>query len=146
MNKKNVLVSACLLNEMCRYDGTTKMDIYDDLEGYEIIPVCPERFMGIPRPKIFLCSEGGKLSVIREDGMDVTQVLEEEIDEFIASCPRLDKIILKSKSPSCGFKTTPVRHGNELKSENGLLVHKLLEIYDESIFFDEINYKKELRC
>ncbi len=141
MSKKNVLVSACLLNEICRYDGTTKMDIYDDLKGYEIIPVCPERFMGVPRPKISLENSEGKLQVIREDGLNITEVLEEEIDEFIASCPKLDKIILKSKSPSCGFKTTPVQYADSIKIENGLLVHKLLQIYDASIFFDENTYK-----
>ena len=117
------------------------MDIYDDLDEYEIIPVCPERFMGIPRPKISLKHTSGKLQVIREDGLDVTEALEQEIDMLIASFPKLDKIILKSKSPSCGFKSSPVDHDGHIAIENGLLVHKLLEIYDESIFFDENNYK-----
>ena len=116
------------------------MDIYDDLEDYEIIPVCPERFMGIPRPKISLTNTEGKLQVIREDGLDVSEALEQEIEMLIASFPRLDKIILKAKSPSCGFKTTPVNHDGQTLMQNGLLVHKLLEIYDESIFFDETNY------
>ncbi len=135
------MVSSCLLNEICRYDGTTKMDIYDDLDGYEIIPFCPEKFMGVPRPKISLEVKADKIYVIREDGLDATEALEEEIDSFLATCPPLDKIILKSKSPSCGYGTTPVKYEDETKTENGLFVHKLLEIYDESIFFDENNYK-----
>ncbi len=139
--KKRALVSSCLLNEICRYDGTTKMDIYDDLQEFEIIPFCPEKFMGVPRPKISLEVKEGKIHVIREDGLDATEALEKEIDDFLAACPSLDKIILKSKSPSCGYQTTPVRYGEQIRMENGLFVHKLLEIYDESIFFDETNYK-----
>ncbi len=139
---QKVLVSSCLLNEMCRYDGTTKMDILEDLKEYEVTSFCPEKFMGIPRKKISLEMTEEKISVIREDGVDITDELSREIDAFIASAPRFDKIILKSKSPSCGFKTTPVMHKEQLKIENGLFVHKLLGIYDESIFFDETNYKE----
>ncbi len=126
---------------MCRYDGTKKMDILEDLKEYEVISFCPEKFMGTPRKKISLKMLEENISVIREDGEDVTDDLSNEIDRFIAQAPRFDKIILKSKSPSCGFKTTPVLHSEQLKIENGLLTHKLLKIYDESIFFDENNYK-----
>ncbi len=126
---------------MCRYDGTKKMDILEDLKEYDVVSFCPEKFMGIPRKKISLEVIDKNISVVREDGVDVTSELSNEIDRFIALAPNFDKIILKSKSPSCGFKTTPVLRGDQLKIENGLFVHKLLEIYDESIFFDETNYK-----
>ena len=140
--KKKVLVSSCLLNEICRYDGTTKMDIYDDLDDYEIVPFCPEKFMGVPRKKISLHKGlDNAVHLIREDGLDVTQELSEEIDGFLAYAKGFDKIILKSKSPSCGYKTTPVIDEEKISLGHGLFVQKLLEVYDESIFFDEKNYK-----
>lgn len=117
------------------------MDILEDLKDYEVVSFCPEKFMGTPRKKISLAMVDKKLNVMREDGLNLTKELSDEIDKFIASYEGFDKIILKSKSPSCGFKTTPVLHEDQMKIQNGLLTHKLLEIYDESIFFDEINYK-----
>jgi len=142
--KKRVLVSSCLLNEMCRYDGTKKMNIADDLKDYEIISFCPEKFMGVPRKKISLEMINENINVVCEDGMNLTKVLSTEIDDFMNACESFDKIILKSKSPSCGFKTTPILDEGEIKIANGLLVHKLLEVYDEAIFFDETNYKENI--
>jgi len=57
---------------MCRYDGTTKMDILEDLKEYEVVSFCPEKFMGTPRKKISLKMIEEKITVIREDGADTT--------------------------------------------------------------------------
>jgi len=121
------------------------MDIYDDLKDYEIVPFCPEKFMGVPRKKISVHKRlDGETRVIREDGTDVTEALNEEIDKFLVSVKGFDKIILKSKSPSCGYKTTPVSYEEEMRLGNGLFVERLLEVYDASIICDETNYLNTL--
>ena len=49
-----LLVSACLLGTPCRYDGKSKADArVQALVGkYEIVPVCPEQFGGLPTPRV----------------------------------------------------------------------------------------------
>jgi len=53
--RKKVIISACLLGALCRYDGKTKkMDtILEAYKEYEIIPFCPEApLFGTPRQRI----------------------------------------------------------------------------------------------
>ena len=110
--KKRVIISACLLGELCRYDGKTKvvnavMEAYKD---YEIIPFCPEApLFGTPRERISVVKVDGENRIIKDvTQKDVTELLEEEIHSFIDKYPDVDAIVLKSKSPSCGYKTTPI--------------------------------------
>ncbi|WP_457743841.1 DUF523 domain-containing protein [Sulfurimonas sp.] len=110
--KEKVLVSACILGEYCRYDGKTKKlnAVVEALKGYEIIPFCPEApLFGTPRERINVVEIDGKNRIITDEtAVDVTLRLEEEINTFINDNPEIDRIILKSKSPSCGYKTTPI--------------------------------------
>ena len=56
-HKPNVIISACLLGEYCRYDGKTKQvdEVIEVFKEYEIIPFCPEApIFGTPREKINL--------------------------------------------------------------------------------------------
>ncbi len=110
--KKRVIISACLLGELCRYDGKTKvvnavMEAYKD---YEIIPFCPEApLFGTPRERISVVKVDGENRIIKDvTQKDVTLLLEKEIHSFIDKYPDVDAIVLKSKSPSCGYKTTPI--------------------------------------
>ena len=55
MHKKKAIVSACLLGELVRYDGQTKINnsVIEALKEYEVIPFCPEDpVMGTPRERI----------------------------------------------------------------------------------------------
>ena len=118
--KKKALVSACILGEYCRYDGKTKKinAVIEALgDEYEIIPFCPEApLFGTPRERINVVEKGGKLHIITDEtNVDVTLRLEEEIEGFLEKHPAFDRIVLKSKSPSCGYKTTPVL--NEAKEQ-----------------------------
>ena len=70
-----ILVSACLLGEPCRYDGTSKP--VPQLEGlgrtgHTLVPVCPEVLGGLPtpRPPAELQPDG---RVVNRLGEDVTQ-------------------------------------------------------------------------
>lgn len=51
----NILISACLLGQYCRYDGKTKVyPQVQDLLGRDdihLIPVCPEQAGGLATPR-----------------------------------------------------------------------------------------------
>ncbi len=141
--KKKAIVSACLLGEYCRYDGKTKKceGIEKHLQGYEVIPFCPEApIFGTPRERInVVMIKGEKHIVTDQSGVDVTKRLQGEIERFIAKHPKADRIILKSKSPSCGLGTTPILNENReiIASGNGLAADLFLEHYTNSRISDE---------
>ncbi len=112
MIKEKAIVSACLLGQYCRYDGKTKEvnEVVKALEDYEIIPFCPEDpLFGTPRQRINVVQIGEQNRIVTDETLvDVTKLLEDEINSFIEKNPNPDKIILKSKSPSCGLGTTPI--------------------------------------
>ena len=110
--KKKVIISACLLGEYCRYDGKTKEvnAVIEAFKEYEIIPFCPEApLFGTPRERINVVEINGKNRIITDTtNIDVTKKLQSEIKSFCLKNPQVDAIVLKSKSPSCGYKTTPI--------------------------------------
>lgn len=102
--KKNILVSACLLGESCRYDGKSKpcervMALKDT---YNLIPICPEVMGGLPTPRVpsEICDE----RVLMKDGRDVTENYNRGAQKAleIARQNACTVAILKEKSPSCG--------------------------------------------
>ena len=144
-----VLVSACLLGERCRYDGQTKFDpsIMERFKDKEIIPFCPEApLFGTPRPRINLVDEHGKIAVIREsDGEDVTDVLQKQTKTLVDSLVGIEWIVLKSKSPSCGLDTTPIKDMQTGVSYlgDGLSAKYLKSHFPQALFFDEEGIKNQ---
>ena len=112
MPKLKVIISACLLGEYCRYDGKTKKvnEVIEAFKDYKIIPFCPEApIFGTPRERINVVYIDGENRIITDEtNIDVTELLKTEINSFISKNKNVDKIVLKSKSPSCGLGTTPV--------------------------------------
>jgi len=147
MNKrKKVIISACLLGEFCRYDGQTKKvnELLEAFKDYEIIPFCPEApLFGTPRERISVIQIDGHNKIITDiTNRDVTKLLEDEIHSFIKKNPTTDAIVLKSKSPSCGFKTTPILNKDKkiIKYENGIASDIFLKKYPSISIEDEIHY------
>ena len=142
---KKVIISACLLGHLCRYDGKTKKTtaIVDAFKEYEIIPFCPEApLFGTPRERISVINIDGKNRIITDETeKDVTKLLEDEISSFIKLHPCVDKIVLKSKSPSCGIGTTPILNekkvaqsfGNGIAAEMFLKEYRSVNIVDEKL-------------
>ncbi len=114
--REEIVVSACLLGVKCRYDGGSKPspEVRKYLKDYTVIPVCPETFGGLERPRPAAELNGctgldilrGRGRVVDRNGVDVT-------DRFISGARKtLDavrksgarKAILKSRSPSCGTR------------------------------------------
>jgi uncharacterized protein YbbK (DUF523 family) len=142
--KKKVIISACLLGECCRYDGKTKKvnEVIEAFKDYDIIPFCPEApIFGTPRERISVVEVHGKKRIVTDETQkDVTKLLEYEINSFIKKYPNPDKIVLKSKSPSCGNGTTPIlnkdreliSYGDGIATTIFKQQYKNIDIYDEN--------------
>lgn len=136
MKRKKVIVSACLLGENCRYNGKTKKHplLEEKLSEYEVIPFCPEApLFGTPRARIDVVQVGHEKRIIQaQTGKDVTVFLQEEIEKFMQQYPNVDKIVLKSKSPSCGNGTTSIlnKAGRQIALGDGIAADLFKQYYD----------------
>lgn len=108
-------ISACLLGNLCRYDGAHSKDtfIVNILQKYfEMVPYCPENIIfGTPRETIRLVKRDEQIRVVKSaDKTDVTKELD-DISKKCATQISNDDIcgfILKSKSPTCGMERVKV--------------------------------------
>lgn len=104
----NILMSACLLGQACRYDGQSK--IYDTIQellqnpDIHVIPVCPEQAGGLATPRDPAERCGKRVMTCK--GKDVTEAYEKGASEAwqLAKLFHCHIAVLKSKSPSCGCK------------------------------------------
>ena len=96
-------ISACLLGEKVRYDGTDKRNdgLISLLEGNEIVSICPEKEAGFPVPHEPLEIRDG--TVLSASGKDISEKLRKGSEECLEKVKDCDLLILKSKSPSCGI-------------------------------------------
>jgi len=144
--KKKVIISACILGEYCRYDGKTKElpNVAKAYEGWEIIPFCPEApVFGTPRERINVVKVDNEYRIITDEScVDVTQKLQNEIERFCAKYPHTDAIVLKAKSPSCGYGTTPIldQQKNIVEYKNGIGATMLEKFYKGVKILDESRF------
>ena len=99
----NLLISACLLGLSCRYDGESReYDLKKLEERFNLIPVCPEIYGGLPTPRVPSEIQGDK--VVNREGKDVTAQYEKGAQEALklAKLYNAKYALLKAKSPSCG--------------------------------------------
>ena len=120
--REPVLVSACLVGRVCRYDGTHNADAVLEVrleeEGVEIVPFCPEEHggLGTPRPPAWIDAEGGaaviagRSRVTTDAGRDVTGEFRRGAEGAAELCQRrgIRRAFLKERSPSCGVAQTHV--------------------------------------
>jgi uncharacterized protein YbbK (DUF523 family) len=109
-----ILVSACLLGENCRYNGTNCLVpcLRELLRNIEFKPVCPEVAAGLPIPRspIEIRSGDGadvlnhQARIETRSGEDVTERLLQGCQQILSDIveEKIDFVILKEKSPSCG--------------------------------------------
>ena len=99
-----VLVSACLLGENCKYNGGNNRDekVRAFLQDKEVIPVCPERILGMPRTPMEIVN--GVL--VNRDGETVDGIVRGQIEQIMQGLKDqpVDLAVLKSRSPTCGVK------------------------------------------
>ena len=128
---ENILVSACLLGVSCRYDGKSKANeaVLALREKYNLRPVCPEVFGGLPTPRVPSERIGDK--VMMEDGHDVTENYMRGADEAVRLCELygIKIAILKERSPSCGKgKIYDGTFSGTLTPRDGVAAERLMAI------------------
>jgi uncharacterized protein YbbK (DUF523 family) len=112
--KPVIMMSACLLGEACRYDGTAKSSpkLIAGLSDFELAPFCPEKSGGlpIPRPPAEIQNGdgaavlAGQAKVIDSSGSDCTAAFVAGAKKTLAMAEKLQPVLVvgKAKSPSCG--------------------------------------------
>jgi uncharacterized protein YbbK (DUF523 family) len=111
-----ILVSACLLGLLTRFDGASKRHEpalrFIREQGLVPIPVCPEQLAGLPTPRPstrFACGDGaavldGTGKVMNAEGNIVNETfLHGAVETMkIARLAGCTQALLKERSPSCG--------------------------------------------
>lgn len=110
-----IIVSACLAGLNTRYDGKASIDeeVYRLVKEGKAIPVCPEQLGGLATPRLPSEIRGGTGSdvlegravVVNAKGEDVTENYLRGAYEVLKLARQVgaEKVILKARSPSCGF-------------------------------------------
>ena len=135
-----VAVSACLLGHAVRYDGQHKYNktIAENLGSiFQLIPICPEVSCGmnVPRPKIqlFEKDQGVILTAKNNQQLDFSKEMIKAAINFLARYTDIGGIILKDKSPSCGFGNTQIFNpeGTTVGYGNGLFAQTIIDLVPE---------------
>ena len=99
-----IVVSACLLGRNCKYNGGNNFDpkAAEFIRGREVIPVCPEEILGMPRIPMEIVD--GVL--INRDGESVDAIVREQVAQILERLrgEEIECCILKSRSPTCGVR------------------------------------------
>lgn len=116
-NRPKIGISACLTGLRVRYDGAAKLQehiVNFFADKAELIPVCPETGcgLGVPRETIHLVGDPAlprlETTATRRD---ITAQMQAGIEPTLTELAVLHDIkgfIFKARSPSCGYKDTPV--------------------------------------
>jgi len=129
-------ISACLIGENVRFDGSSKSSGFCINElGMHVTykPFCPEVAVGlpIPRPTIRQIKQNDVINVSRPDGTgDVTDALKAYGKKVASMTNELSGYIFCAKSPSCGMERVKVYgpQGNALTSDGiGVFAKEIME-------------------
>ncbi len=122
--KLKIGVSRCLLGDAVRYDGQSKpctVVIEKLAEQFELIAICPEVEAGlpVPRPPVQLSHSIQQPRLLGRDdpAIDVTDLMHDYCLKKMPELNELSGFVFKSRSPSCGLKSTPVFIGGQCVSE-----------------------------
>jgi uncharacterized protein YbgA (DUF1722 family)/uncharacterized protein YbbK (DUF523 family) len=140
MKRLRLGVSACLLGDEVRYDGSHKRDRFltDQLGTYvDFVTVCPEvgAGMGVPRETVRLIGPTDRPRVIAaKSGTEWTAPLAAFAEREVARLAALDLagFVLKSGSPSCGMERVRVyddQTGMPAKAGVGVFARRLLAAF-----------------
>lgn len=128
-----IVVSSCLLGLSCRYDGKEKADenVLEYLKDKEFIGICPEQMGGLntPRDPAEIVSEN-PLCIMTESGCDVTREFVHGTDQVMKLLEfyKVDQVILKSKSPTCGtYERYDGTFSRNLIDKPGIMAKRLMD-------------------
>jgi uncharacterized protein YbbK (DUF523 family) len=145
---RHVAISACLLGEMCRYDGTHNVNeaLVETLKEASLIPFCPEDFaFGTPRPTMDLIDtlEGVK-AISNTTGEDLSSPIIHYAKTFFDTHPNINLLIGKERSPSCGVCSAKLYNTkkNLLSTEaTGLMIQEAKKRGIVCIDSEKFNFK-----
>lgn len=144
---KNVLISACLYGEKCRYDGGNNLiSKLDEIKKIcTLFPVCPEVAGGLSTPRNPSEIIGEK--VIMNDGTDVTSGYKKGAEFALETALEngCEIALMKAKSPSCGSgKIYDGTFTRTLTDGDGIAVRLLKEngikVFDETQIKELLEY------
>lgn len=134
-----IAVSACLCGINCRYDADNCKNekIVELFNKSEVLPICPELLGGLKTPREpheIIGGTGrdvlnGKAKIVSRSGIDNTKKFVDGANKTLHLLQKLgiNKVILKSKSPSCGYgKIYDGTFSGKLIDGNGILAELLL--------------------
>lgn len=128
--KIKIGVSSCLLGVNCKYNGKSNYNeqIVALQNKYDLIPICPEVLGGLSIPRVPAEIRNNK--VINENNIDVTKNYQEGAKKALTILKENDVkiVIMKSKSPSCGYqKIYDGSFSHTLKEGNGIATDLFLK-------------------
>lgn len=150
-----IAISACLIGENVRYNGSHKLDdaLRQLIQEGKAVALCPEVLGGLttPRPPAEIVGGdgfdvwSGRAKVIATTGEDVTEAFKQGALETLELLEmyQCTAMILKSKSPSCG--TSEIYDGTfsgNLKSGEGVCAALLIR--HGITIMNELNWKEKL--
>lgn len=148
-DRPRIGISACLLGQPTRYDGGHKHQptLCEALAAHlELVPLCPEAALGIPRPPVRLVQTGNRVQALT---LDIDTDVTEQLLAFPASRrSELDSLcgfVLKARSPSCGWGSAPyfAETGEQQGSGDGLFAAFIRARYPSLPVSDEENLRQE---
>ena len=144
--KPKILLSKCLTNAVCRYDGQkcTEQFIESLSEFADFISVCPEKEMGmeVPRKPLRLVRDKDAVRLMQlSTGFDYTDKMQSFTEDFLLPDIDIDGAIFKSKSPSCGISGVRVYKdilkGASIAKDKGLFASFVIKKYNAYPIEDE---------
>ncbi len=144
-------VSQCLLGEAVRYDGgDNRMPwVADVLSSHcEFLALCPEleAGLGVPRARIRLSGtrEHPQALWLTDPEQDITLRLQAASEKLLKGFGRVDGVILKACSPSCGPREVPVVGiDGGITSGKGVFAEACLSAWPGLPITDEMGLKSE---
>ena len=139
MEKIKYIISACLAGLPCKYNGGSNPcpELVKLFQAGLVLPLCPETLAGLTSPRLpSEISLDGR--VMSKDGQDLSQKFNEGAVKALQMALKTGckLAIVKSRSPSCGYKkiydgsfTGNLREGNGKWTE--LLLANGYEIWTE---------------
>jgi uncharacterized protein YbgA (DUF1722 family)/uncharacterized protein YbbK (DUF523 family) len=111
--KPIVVVSKCITFEPVRWDGRIiASEFVEKLKPYvKFVPVCPEVEigLGVPRDPVRIVLVNGEQRLLQPStGLDFSEKMKSFAEWFLDSLSEVDGFILKSGSPSSGFKNVKI--------------------------------------
>ncbi|MEJ2061056.1 MAG: DUF523 domain-containing protein [Gammaproteobacteria bacterium] len=144
--RPRIAVSACLLGEAVRYDGTDKRSaaVCENLgDDFDLVGICPEVGigLGVPRPPIELVLEpnGVRVLGVEDRSLDVTESLRRYARQVPGLPGEIAGYVFKARSPSCALCDASLHdHAGQVRGYRaGMYADEVVRLHPELPVADE---------